>query len=239
MPRLDLAHTEILRLRSWLAAERFFRALAKAAPELSRYNPDQPRVPAGQSGGGQWAGGSGTDARPATSRAKLGRAQFAVDITGFKKHGINRAIERGVGPAAILDATKNPQKVRQRPDGTTQYIGRGATVVLDPSGLVITVWPNSQKAWMPLMPQDITIEDVRAILWAHWDPIGLAETDAPRDEYDVYAARIAAMLRDHASTEHLMQYLDAVARDEIGLAPDKARTTATVARLLMMRSPAS
>jgi hypothetical protein len=25
-----------------------FRALARAAPELSRYNPDQPRVPAGQ-----------------------------------------------------------------------------------------------------------------------------------------------------------------------------------------------
>jgi hypothetical protein len=33
-PHLNLARTEILRLRAWLAAERFFRALARAAPEL-------------------------------------------------------------------------------------------------------------------------------------------------------------------------------------------------------------
>jgi hypothetical protein len=42
----------------------------------------------------------------------------------------------------MLDAVKNPLKVRPRSNGTIQYIGRDATVVLNPAGKVVTVWPQ-------------------------------------------------------------------------------------------------
>jgi hypothetical protein len=63
MNELQHLRAEQLRLKSFIAAERFLRALdrAKAALALEerRHNPDQPRVPAGQSGGGQWTSGGG------------------------------------------------------------------------------------------------------------------------------------------------------------------------------------
>ena len=60
---------------------------------------------------------------------------------GFTKHGINQAITRGVAPSDILDAVNNPVLKVIRPNGTIQYRGTGATVVLNPlTGMVITVW---------------------------------------------------------------------------------------------------
>ncbi|UYO00727.1 MAG: hypothetical protein KIT02_05810 [Devosia sp.] len=109
---------------------RLHQAMLKAG-----YNPNQPRAPAGTSIGGQWIGiGRNSDGNP-------DRLWVAIDISGFSKHGINRAIERAIPPAAILDAINNPIRIRPRPDGSTQFIGGSATVVLSPAGVVITVWP--------------------------------------------------------------------------------------------------
>ena len=109
-----------------------------------KYRPDQPRVPAGNPDGGQWTdgGGDGSRTRNVSRPAISERTQLASDITGFKKHGINQAITREIRPSAILDAVTNPLKVRPRANGTTQYIGRDATVVLNPNGEVVTVWPR-------------------------------------------------------------------------------------------------
>jgi hypothetical protein len=68
-------------------------------------------------------------------------------ITGFTKHGIDRAIgdnaqRAGVSPADILDAMNNPLKIRPMANGTTQYIGQNATVVVNQSGGVVSVWPQ-------------------------------------------------------------------------------------------------
>jgi hypothetical protein len=49
---------EILKLRSDLAALAVQVSLIKLQRQLKAYNPDQPRVPAGSSSGGQWTGGS-------------------------------------------------------------------------------------------------------------------------------------------------------------------------------------
>jgi HK97 family phage portal protein len=114
---------------------------------------NQPRVPAGSPDGGQWTAGGGGSAyraelrlpdlpEPFAKRPASGRVEVAVDITGFTKHGVNQAINRGVSPKAILDAVQNPLKIVPRPDGSVQYRGRGATVVLNPGGAVITVWPK-------------------------------------------------------------------------------------------------
>lgn len=53
--------TAHLRHLSYLAAERFLVSLTRAELETCLYNPDQPRVPAGQPGGGQWGDGSGNE----------------------------------------------------------------------------------------------------------------------------------------------------------------------------------
>lgn len=99
----------------------------------------QPRAPAGSAGGtgGQWV---------AVGNPEVGREAgdswiiLAEDIAGFSKHGINRAISRGVGPEAILDAVKNPIRILPQPNGTARYVGRRAVVVLNPAGKVVTIW---------------------------------------------------------------------------------------------------
>jgi hypothetical protein len=66
--------------------------------------------------------------------------KLAAEITGFTKHGIDRAISRGVSPSAIHDAVVNPIQILPQANGTTRYVGAGAVVVLNPAGGVVTVW---------------------------------------------------------------------------------------------------
>lgn len=54
MNHLPTPRSDTLRHRADSAAARFSRALARAERELRAYNSDQPRLPAGQPGGGQW-----------------------------------------------------------------------------------------------------------------------------------------------------------------------------------------
>jgi RHS repeat-associated protein len=74
-----------------------------------------------------------------------------VEITGFAKHGLERAIERGVKPGAILDAIKNPLKqgeiiVDDLGRQSQRFIGGSAEVVINPkSGQIISVNPTSTK----------------------------------------------------------------------------------------------
>ena len=77
------------------------------------------------------------------------KAANGIEITGFAKHGLNRAIERGVKPNAILDAVKSPLKTGNMvtdPLGrqSQRFIGRSAEVVLNPqTGKIISVNPTS------------------------------------------------------------------------------------------------
>jgi hypothetical protein len=85
-----LKEAEALRRKSDLAWDQFFGTFKRyAAQQKAGFNPDQPRVPAGNPGAGEWTDG-------ATSAAKPKRTRLAGDITGFTKHGINQAITRGV-----------------------------------------------------------------------------------------------------------------------------------------------
>lgn len=113
--------------RLYLATSRLKSALLEG-----RYRPDQPRVPAGSPDGGQWTAGATT--------AGVLVAELGVEAT--TKHGIDQIITRGIGPSAVLDAIRNPVKIRPRPNMTTQYIGGGATVVLNDHGGLVTAWPR-------------------------------------------------------------------------------------------------
>ena len=66
--------------------------------------------------------------------------RLAGDITGFTKHGINQAISRGVSPASLHDAVVNPLQILPQANGTAQYVGAGAVVVLNPLDQVVTTW---------------------------------------------------------------------------------------------------
>jgi len=82
-----------------------------------------------------------------------------IEITGFAKHGLNRAIERGVKPNAILDAVKNPLKTGnvvtdQLGRQSQRLIGRSAEVVLNPqTGKIISVNPTSTSKAAKLLNQ--------------------------------------------------------------------------------------
>lgn len=69
-------------------------------------------------------------------------------ITGYTKHGTEQALGRdggiGVSNKAITDAVNNPVKPPiPQSGGTTKYIGKDATVVLNQDGKVVTTWANS------------------------------------------------------------------------------------------------
>lgn len=122
-----------LRLRSRVAALRCQVQLTRLAALLNKYDPNQPRDELGR-----WTSGG---ENPTSSESDGNRPiRLAGDITGFTKHGINQAINRGVSPKSIHDAVTNPLKVLPQPNGTTRYIGHGAVVVLNPAGEVVTVW---------------------------------------------------------------------------------------------------
>jgi RHS repeat-associated protein len=61
-------------------------------------------------------------------------------------HALNRAIERGVSPQAMLNALKNPSVVVKQAGGRTLYLTRDAAVVLDESGQAVTVWGSAQHS---------------------------------------------------------------------------------------------
>jgi len=60
------------------------------------------------------------------------------------------------------------------------------------------------------MANDIELERLRDIGWQEWDPIGLRESDCPRDEYDSYLLEVASRLTSGASVEDAAASLDLV-----------------------------
>ena len=81
-------------------------------------------------------------------------AQDGTTITGFTKHGLNRAVgdgakRAGVKPDALLDALKNPRKVTTGIDVQGRpysvFTGQDARVVVNPqTGQVVSVNPLSR-----------------------------------------------------------------------------------------------
>jgi hypothetical protein len=77
-------------------------------------------------------------------KAARGGAKVGGRIAGYTKHGLDQAIGRnggkGVSQKGILDAVRNPTKVIEQAGGTTKYVGKDATVILNGKGKVVTTW---------------------------------------------------------------------------------------------------
>src|SRR5690606_34941282 len=96
---------------------------------------------------GLLSGGMGA----AKNAPKLIKAANGLEIKGFAKHGLNRAIERGLSPKSILEALKDPLKtgeviIDNLGRQSQRFIWKNAEVVVNPkSGQIISVNPTSTK----------------------------------------------------------------------------------------------
>jgi RHS repeat-associated protein len=59
----------------------------------------------------------------------------------------SNSVRHGVSVRAINNAVRQPVRIVEQSNGTTQYIGRHATVVLNSSGRVVTMWANSSSGY--------------------------------------------------------------------------------------------
>lgn len=112
---------------------------------LAKHNPNHygPGPRGGQFAPAQYGSDDGADETSPASPdvANRYREQLAGSvITGLTRHGLNQAINRGISPADMLDAVTNPIQILPQPNGTVRYVGRNATVVLNPGGRVVTAW---------------------------------------------------------------------------------------------------
>jgi|SRR5688572_7486714 len=133
-----LREAEAPRHKSDFAWERFIETFKRyVEQQKAGFNPDQPR-----DDHGKWTDSDQAteDLRTSADAQQEPRIQLAGDVTGFTKHGINQAITRGVSPSTLHDAVTNPIQILPQSNGTTQYVGRGAVVVLNPLGQVVTTW---------------------------------------------------------------------------------------------------
>jgi len=79
------------------------------------------------------------------------------------------------------------------------------------------------------------LRQIRDVLNRDWDPIG----DCPEDEYETYAGKVAAMIRDRASDEQLLSYLKWAEVENMGLGSpfDQERGQRVVAALRRLGPP--
>lgn len=115
----------------------------------------------GAPGGGYGTAGKAV-AKEATEQSVKGAAEKGgakiiakdgTEITGFTKHGVDRAIgdggkRAGTKPEAILDAMKNPSKIKEGVDSQGRpfkvFQGENARVVVNPeTGKIISTNPLS------------------------------------------------------------------------------------------------
>jgi RHS repeat-associated protein len=77
-------------------------------------------------------------------------------VTGHTKHGLNQSINRnggkGVSAKAKSNAINKPKSVTKKPDGTTAYKGKNATVVVNKDKKIVTTF-GSSRSKAPAKPQ--------------------------------------------------------------------------------------
>ena len=80
---------------------------------------------------------------------------------------------------------------------------------------------------------------VKAILLVDWDPIGVRDEPAARDEYDTYAVEILDLLAAGVSQSALVGYLVDIEANRMGLIPDSSRAEVVAAHLTALGGDSS
>ena len=84
----------------------------------------------------------------------------------------------------------------------------------------------------------ILIPQIRHILLALWDPIGIGHLDFMQDEYDDYIPRVLEIISaPHSQPSYIQDYLHYVEIDYMGLEPNLANIHQTVDALWKISHP--
>lgn len=76
---------------------------------------------------------------------------------------------------------------------------------------------------------------IRALLMREWDPIGVHDEPAARDEYDTYVSRVASMILSKKSPSEIARYLLNVETEKMGLPGNADRAQSVATHLLELR----
>jgi hypothetical protein len=80
------------------------------------------------------------------------------------------------------------------------------------------------------------LASIGQILMEHWDPIGVRDVEAAKDEYDRYVPAILGMLNKGTSVIKMAEHLDHIQIDEMGLAATPERSRSVAEQLARMRA---
>jgi hypothetical protein len=72
---------------------------------------------------------------------------------------------------------------------------------------------------------------IKQILLAQWDPIGVAEFPEAQDEYDAYVSEVYRLLSRRAGIDEIFTYLWWLETQHMGLSGDRQRTEEIAKRL--------
>jgi hypothetical protein len=70
------------------------------------------------------------------------------------------------------------------------------------------------------------------ILFYKWDPIGISDSDWPRDEYHSYLPRVFNLALENISPEPIAEYLSIITSENMGLSRAKSHDMA-IAKLIL------
>ena len=88
---------------------------------------------------------------------------------------------------------------------------------------------------LPIGADRIMISDIRHLLLADWDPIGIRALAGPEDEYDDYVSAVARLVTERASADALAQYLLRIEAEWMCLAPHPERARRVAEKLIALR----
>ena len=83
-----------------------------------------------------------------------------------------------------------------------------------------------------MKPKALLYEVVDTILWEHWDPIGVNDNPAARDEYSGYVSSVIQLLRNGADAYKISKHLHSLERASMGLSFQSNRGQEVAKRLL-------
>jgi hypothetical protein len=77
------------------------------------------------------------------------------------------------------------------------------------------------------------LAQVKEILFLEWDPIGVNDNEWCRDEYDHYAATIVRMIQSNANEQKVVNHLQSLQLNSMGLSNTNAERDQQIARRLL------
>jgi hypothetical protein len=78
------------------------------------------------------------------------------------------------------------------------------------------------------------LKSVNAVLFEHWDPIGVRSIDVawPDDEYERYAPGLVVLVKQGASNDAIAEHLGMLETERMSIGPSPAEHRLAVARMV-------